>query len=269
MILVVLIEVLRRLEHKFAIARFRNKNDKRALLKDFKTPISISLGQQILESFTYDQGTYPIEAIQNIATKIWPDNQVKTAKQQRNVLMITDRLTTQSNSNAWIELKSRKCLKLGIVVIKEKDNDFFSEPLLKEITEKRSTGESCYRILNSDLSNKLAFEFLYVMIYMFDEIVKTSSLSQNKAIKSAESNLLDRIESPSKSTISNENSFDEHINSLCEHVGELNYEYAIKKGHSKPNLMFKVNSDNDTFKDIKNLSDENEENKLDLKETRA
>ena len=40
--LVVLIEVLRRLEHKFAIARFGNKNDKRALLKDFKTPISIN-----------------------------------------------------------------------------------------------------------------------------------------------------------------------------------------------------------------------------------
>jgi hypothetical protein len=30
--------------------------------------------------------------------------------------------------------------------------------------------------------------------------------------------------------------------------------------------MFKVNSDNDTFKDIKNLSEENEEDKLDLKD---
>ena len=257
--IVVLIEVLRRLEHKFAVARFGNKNDKKALLKDFKTPMSISLGQQILESFTYDQGTYPIEALQNISQKIWPKD--KAQNEQRIVLMITDGLTTQKESGPWINLKSQKSFKLGIVVIKEKSQAFYSEQLLKEITEKKSNNESCFRVLNSDDSNKLAFEFLYVMIYIFDEIMKAAS-SIGQTNSKEQSTLLNRIEIPTEPSLNNTNQFDEHLDALLKSVGELNYEYAVKNGHSKPNLMFSVNSDNDTFKDV-NI--ENNDSKIDLK----
>ena len=263
--LVVLIEVLRRLEHKFAVARFGNKNDKRALIKDFKTPMSLSLGQQILESFTYDQGTYPVEALQNVSSKIWPDKEKKAADQQRIVLMITDGLMTQKDSEPFIDLKWQKSFKLGIVVLKEKNQDFFSEGLLKEITEKRSSNESCYRVLNLEDSNKLVFELLYVMVYIFDEIMKTSPSLAQSMKQSIGSNLLNRIEVPSKPSDSAVNSFEEHIKCLLENVGKLDYEYAVKKGHSKPNLMFKVNYDNNTFKDIKNSPEEIGEEKLDLK----
>jgi hypothetical protein len=56
--LVMLMESLRRLECSFAVARFGAKSGlKTGLLKKFDTPFTYLLGERIIESFSFDEGT--------------------------------------------------------------------------------------------------------------------------------------------------------------------------------------------------------------------
>lgn len=71
--LVVLIEVLRKLECRFAVVRFGNRSNQR-LLKGLKQPFTFQLGQQILESFSYDEGTKPGTALRTTARTIWGES---------------------------------------------------------------------------------------------------------------------------------------------------------------------------------------------------
>ena len=266
--LVVLIEVLRRIEHKFAIARFGSINDKKALLKGFEDPMSMARGQHILESLTYNQGTYIFQGLERVTSKIWPGKK-QSAKNQRILLMITDGLTTEKDSDPIKTLKFNSFFKLGAVILKEKDQTFYSERLLKEITDRNSNDEPLYKILNYDESNRLPFKFLCVMVDVFEEITKNNSSLANNAIQTSESDISERIKIPFIKP-SNENSFDDHINNLFENIGKLDYEFAKNKGHIKPNLMFKVNANNDIFKFLLNNSfNENNSNKLDLRDKTA
>jgi len=125
--LVVLIEVLRKLECRFCIVRFGSRRNQR-LLKDFNEPFSYELGEKILESFTYDEGTYPATALQTAAETLWGRGP-PSANQHRMMLMITDGLTQQTTLAHWKDELTRHQINLSLLLIK----DDFTIPVPKNI----------------------------------------------------------------------------------------------------------------------------------------
>lgn len=60
--LVLLFEVLRKVEMRFAVALFGSR-DKTRIVKRLEDSFSSELGEKILESLTFDQGTYLATAL--------------------------------------------------------------------------------------------------------------------------------------------------------------------------------------------------------------
>jgi len=65
-------EVLRQLELRFAVARFGGSDDGcQVVLKGLDEPFSTSKGQQVLESLTFDEGSFALTGVDAIARKVW------------------------------------------------------------------------------------------------------------------------------------------------------------------------------------------------------
>jgi len=69
--LVLAMETLKRMEFQFAVARFGDRNSQQ-MLKNLGDRFDSVTGQRIIESFSFDQGTYPATALANVAAKVWP-----------------------------------------------------------------------------------------------------------------------------------------------------------------------------------------------------
>eukprot|EP00041_Stephanoeca_diplocostata_P039429 m.1625156 g.1625156 ORF g.1625156 m.1625156 type:complete len:4446 (-) comp25391_c0_seq1:138-13475(-) len=117
--LVLIMEILRKLECRFSIARFGNRNGQR-ILKDFETPMSSEIGQSVLESFSFDEGTYPATAIQAVAKKVWPaaepvplSNTVGTP--HRIMILITDGMTQETKADDYTRVIRERHLSMGIL----------------------------------------------------------------------------------------------------------------------------------------------------------
>jgi hypothetical protein len=215
--LVVIIEILRRLECKFAIARFGNPKDKKALLKEIDVPMSFSLGQKIFESFTFDQGTRPASCLKNICKTVWPKSN-KNSK--RIVLMITDGLTVETDPDYWKSTISSYDLHLGVVLMKHPKH-YYPEALFKQITD---NGDS-FNIINANESDSV------LAINSFDLIEK---LFKNNIGKSDEQylykNILIEVPTTKKHDIIN----------LEKIIRQVNFEKALENGHYRPSTMYKI-----------------------------
>jgi len=111
--LVLLMEVLRLLECEFAVGRFGHSC---RLLKDFKTPLNFALGQQILESLTFDEGTYPATGLRALANKVWPRIEAKEGYTDHRVaIMITDGLTQETRIQDYKQVTTGKGVRLHII----------------------------------------------------------------------------------------------------------------------------------------------------------
>ena len=223
--LVVVIEILRRLEHKFAIARFGSKFDQNCLLKGLDLPMSMSLGQTILESFSFDQGTYSLDGLHNVTHKVW-GNRNKPEHHHRIVLMITDGLTTQKNTNEWIRIIEDKKLKLGILIIKEEKHSY-----PRQFLEIVTTDRKCFKVINSNETDKLSFEFVQVISQIFSSITSTLTSNDNKATKAQDA--LVEIQIPSLGDTLKVAEFE-----LIKKSNNVTYERASNDGNYKPNLMY-------------------------------
>eukprot|EP00397_Hematodinium_sp_SG-2012_P000165 GEMP01000165.1.p1 GENE.GEMP01000165.1~~GEMP01000165.1.p1 ORF type:complete len:2228 (+),score=410.75 GEMP01000165.1:779-7462(+) len=107
--LVLLIETLRKLECRFAVARFGNKRGQR-LLKQFDQPFSSTLGEQILNSFTYNESTHTVSGVEAVAQKLWPRAPSGTMATctQRVMLLVTDGLSQEMNAENFQSLLDDK-----------------------------------------------------------------------------------------------------------------------------------------------------------------
>eukprot|EP01127_Copromyxa_protea_P008978 TRINITY_DN2080_c0_g1_i4.p1 TRINITY_DN2080_c0_g1~~TRINITY_DN2080_c0_g1_i4.p1 ORF type:complete len:7466 (-),score=1064.85 TRINITY_DN2080_c0_g1_i4:44-22441(-) len=124
--LVVLIEVLRKLECRFAIVRFGNRSNQR-LLKSLAQPFDFELGQTILESFSYDEGTKPGTALKTTARTIWGESDSRP-NVHRMVLMITDGLTDERDAGDWNSVLKQHNINLAMLLIKDPWFFWLSEP---------------------------------------------------------------------------------------------------------------------------------------------
>lgn len=79
------IETLRKLECKFAVARF---GDNGQLLKDLDDPFDAGVGEQILKCMSYDEGSYPFRGLERSVRDVWPAPVQPNS--HRCVIMITD-----------------------------------------------------------------------------------------------------------------------------------------------------------------------------------
>jgi hypothetical protein len=91
--MVVVAEVLRRLEVKFAIVRFGRAHGQ-LVLKGLDDPFSAQTMQLALEALTCDEGTYPASACHFVATEVFKD-----ASEQVSSLPITQHHSASSRSS--------------------------------------------------------------------------------------------------------------------------------------------------------------------------
>jgi len=222
--LVVLCEVLRRLECKFAVAKFGDPKDREALLKGFDRPLNLALGEQIIESLTFDQGTVPASCLKNICQKLWPKEK-KASYQYHIVIAITDGIILQNDATTWREIVENYQLELGFV--------FLNGPLEKfgEIIKQLS----CRSIISNskDANAALAFD----CFDLINDIFKNALEKQKDIIKKDQNSsivikcLIPSIVEKQKPLIS--------IHDLKYNLG---LDDAIKNGNFKPSSMFTTSS---------------------------
>ena len=222
--LVVVIEILRRLEHKFAIARFGSKYDKHCLLKSLNQAMSMSLGQRILERLTYDQGTYALDGLSNVVKHIWGER-VKAENQHRIVLIITDGLTTQKNTQEWTQLLKEKGLKLGITIIKEPKHSY-----PRQFLEHVTTDGKCFNVINSNESDKLPVESVEVVRKLMAYVNKNLSAKSNTNDVSDKKIVLKIPELKTSESVD--------FNLLEKVTQKITFEQAKEDGNYKPELMY-------------------------------
>ncbi len=222
--LVVLCEVLRRLECKFAVAKFGDPKDREALLKGFDRPLNLALGEQIIESLTFDQGTVPASCLKNVCQKLWPKEK-KASYQYHIVIAITDGIILQNDATIWREIVENYQLELGFVFLNE-PLDKFGE-VIKQL--------NCRSIISNSKDENAALVFdCFDLINVFFK----NALEKQKYIIKKDQNsslvikcLIPSIIEKQKPLIS--------IHNLKYNLG---LDDAIKNGNFKPSSMFTTSS---------------------------
>lgn len=139
------IETLRRLECRFAVARF---GDKGAVLKRFDDPFNAGVGEQILSCMTYDEGSHPHRGLQGVCEALWPERKAaKPANTRRCVVMVTDGLSRdlvdETGARSFMQLRNDFGFWFGVVQI-----------VGKSVTG-HATFENALRIATSDMLAKV------------------------------------------------------------------------------------------------------------------
>jgi len=121
--LVLLMETLRRLECSFSVVRFGGRNSQR-VLKDIDEPMGEDKGEQILESFTFNEGTYPADgllfAVEHGFKRRDQDRDLSPlspVQVHRAVIMITDGISGQSDPQQYITILRERDVNFAIVQI--------------------------------------------------------------------------------------------------------------------------------------------------------
>ncbi|CAF0973759.1 unnamed protein product [Adineta steineri] len=117
--LVVLMELLRKLEHKFAVARFGGRTNQK-ILKDLDALFTNQDGQFVLEALTFDEGTYPATGLARVADFVFPEGKTKSssgARVHQFVVMLTDGLTQEREDATYAGTTSKHDIELGILFI--------------------------------------------------------------------------------------------------------------------------------------------------------
>ena len=220
--LVVLCEVLRRLECKFAVAKFGDPKDRKSLLKGFDDQISLRLGEQIIESLTFDQGTVPASCLQNVCEKLWPKEK-KANYQYHIVISITDGIILQNDATIWKEIITNYQLQLGFV--------FLNKPLEKFLQMIENLNLKCqYRISKpTDENNPLALDCFDLM----NEVFKNALETQKEFVKrDPKSPIIIKCVTPS---------IEEKQKPIIE-IDKLKYNFNLEDAIKDGNLNLHINS---------------------------
>ncbi|CAF1183152.1 unnamed protein product, partial [Rotaria sordida] len=117
--LVVLMEFLRKLESKFAVARFGGRTNQK-ILKNMDDLFTNQDGQYVLEALTFDEGTYPATGLARVADLVFPRDKLRSSSDiivHQCVVMITDGLTQEREDTTYTGTTDKYGLDLGILFI--------------------------------------------------------------------------------------------------------------------------------------------------------
>lgn len=220
--LVVLIEVLRKLECRFAIGRFGNAH-RQILLKSFKSLFSYDLGEQILESFTFDEGTYPATALANFASKLGWDKPIqKGENKHRMMLMMTDGLTQQEFRDDWNNVTKVNNINLSILLIQDPN-----APDKRQFLQDVTTG-GCFHILPADKVDELPVALADVMTRQLTFVLKNIQITPKQG-------------PPFKMNIPDKNKEIGQFSEFVSKVKVLDISTSSKEGAGpRPTQMYKV-----------------------------
>eukprot|EP00743_Colponemidia_sp_Colp-15_P013099 GILK01015097.1.p1 GENE.GILK01015097.1~~GILK01015097.1.p1 ORF type:complete len:1309 (+),score=173.68 GILK01015097.1:591-3929(+) len=255
--LVVVLEVLRKLECRFAVARFGGLKSQK-LLKKLDEPFSHARGEQILESFTYDEGTYPATALQAVCDTVWkPSTTIadENVVRHRIVLMVTDGLTTESQESDWKEVIERLGLHLSVLLLSRSHGQGgrvqLVDALLSAITD-------CFTVLDPTQADNLPVCLADLMTKQFEKILLSleSSTSQNDGT----SKTTFQVTAPVVPKTSNATS---HL-AVHKIVGNIDLSKAFKDGAgARPQLMYQTSGPNQPIPFIEELHKRGVSSKVD------
>ncbi|CAF1312641.1 unnamed protein product, partial [Rotaria sordida] len=169
-ILVILMELHRKLESKFSVARFGGRNNQK-MLKNMTDRFTIQDGQFVLEALTFDEGTYPATGLDNISNRVFgiaDENNPSNPLIHRLVLMITDGLTHDNDDTTYTETIKKYDINLGVLFI-ETAGQSTSQVLLRGLKKAQ------YRIVHAnDISQSPK-----ILTQLMHDMVKTSIKTDN------------------------------------------------------------------------------------------
>ncbi|CAF1242652.1 unnamed protein product [Didymodactylos carnosus] len=170
-VLVVIMEVLRKLESKFAVARFGSQTHQK-ILKNFNDLFTNQDGQYVLEALTFNEGTYPATGLARIAHKIFPVTESAIQPNivvHRLVLMLTDGLTHERNYASYLTTIYKNQINLGFMFIETADQSS-SRILLRDLKQV----ENC--VLKTNSIAELPLEISELMHKMIKKSLKITSI---------------------------------------------------------------------------------------------
>jgi hypothetical protein len=151
--LVLLVESLRKLECAFAVATFGNEG-RQVVVKNLADDFNLTLGEQMLASLTFDEGSKLFSGVLGVANKIFPDRQKEeVASSVRIMLIVTDALSQElaSNLDKFRDLAQRKQITLSVLNTSHDTRKHDEiESCLREMTQ------TLYEIVNDREKNQLA-----------------------------------------------------------------------------------------------------------------
>ena len=143
--LVLVMEALKRQEQPFAVARFGNRRSQQ-MLKLMDEPFTPLIGQKILESFSFDEGTCPASAVRYVAEKVWPTGIYgnETLQYHRVMLLIMDGLTQERSPEDYTSTCKEKDFELVVLNLK----DEAQKETMRQIERLWSKVASCHEVLD-------------------------------------------------------------------------------------------------------------------------
>ena len=164
--LVLMMEVLRKLECRFGVIRFGNRTGQYEA-KPLDAPFDFLMGQKVLESFSYDEGTYPIEAIKAAVAQAWPSTDT-TSGAHRMMVMITDGLTAQNDIQAYLD--SLKGILFSVLLINDKrTGDYIQD--IQNLLQGICYTPKGYEIVEQSSLNNLPVHLMQVLINLLGYVV--------------------------------------------------------------------------------------------------
>jgi hypothetical protein len=166
--LVVLIEVLRKLEFRFAIALWGRNPGK--LLLDFEREgeehFNLKKGQEIIQSLTFDEPSEIATCLKALCNKVWPSDVEKPDHTQRLLITLFDGFSHERNAQDFVDMRrDHKCM-LGMLLI---DNQHLADHVtfLQSICT-----PGCHSIVNVRNLDQLSKQVLTLFMNMFERSKK-------------------------------------------------------------------------------------------------
>jgi len=101
--LVLMMEVLKRLECPISVIKFSGRKQQKTL-KSFSQHFDNQLGEMILSDFKFFGGTYPADALRYGLQEFLSAPKEKGVTYHRSIIMITDGISSQQNAEEYIEI---------------------------------------------------------------------------------------------------------------------------------------------------------------------
>jgi hypothetical protein len=240
--LVLLVESLRKLECAFAVATFGNEG-RQVVLKNLADDFNLLLGEQMLASLTFDEGSKLFSGVLGVANKIFPGDRQKeeAASSVRIMLIVTDALSQELSGNLgqFRDLAQRKQITLSVLNTSHDTRKHDEiERCLKEMTQQ------LYRIVNDSEKNQLA----EMSAQLMQQILKqTLSAACSRGAAAGPGRSLSTSSLPPVKVYGPNGPEDGHKKGmptdsydLPEHVGRMNLRSAKEAGCADTDILYRL-----------------------------
>ncbi|CAF1361600.1 unnamed protein product [Adineta steineri] len=178
--LVIIMEVLRKLESKFAVTRFGGRTNQK-ILKNLNDHFTHGDGEFVLEALTFDEGTYPATGLARITKKVFPKQTLTNSNSNtivhKIVIILTDGLTQERDDQTYSSTINEYKINLGFMFIEDKTSN--SSTMLLEALKNQSKHS---KITSDNISN-LPLQMAQLMNIMLQHCLQDAKNNDSSSIK--------------------------------------------------------------------------------------